>query len=1412
MVLDFMNREMRKDVFVPNRTILENLYINDIPLGQVLVFVNNQLISDEKFGEYLLLEDDEVIFKIIPAGDAEDIFKTILAVAVGGFVANALFGNVVGIGGEVLRSATTYFVSSKVSQKLISPPNPVGNSDSLDPRNPGISATRNKTNPFGVVPTLLGKMKIYPYKIGEFTELVGKDLYLNTLFCLGYGRIDISEVKIGETDIDSFNDVTFTLVEEKDSDTSFNYFNKDVFEETVGTQITDSAYVERTTQTNTNQISIDIEFPEGLVTFANDGSKSARVAEFFLDYKKSSDATWIPFQNSVNLQLSEGVTALDAEVTSWGSDQINVIVDSEDSTRAYITNNYDSWLQYPPFLTGDTITLSGSSAGNDGEYTVLNSRYPIPGQGFAKNTNGIYVQKSSGTVSSESGQNITFSKTVSQTPYFRISDISSSATRKNIKFTPGEVDQYDIRIKRKNAESTDSLIKDKANLATLRSIEQTGTDIAPNGLAYIELRIKATDQLNGTIDELNCIAESYLPVYDSGTETWTDTLIDQTSDSNLVWAYLQILRGAGNKKPVEDSRIDFDTFSEWDTYCTNKEFNYNGYIDSERSVVEILADIAAAGRANPMIKDGLQSVALDSEQDYPLQMFNERNTRNFKANRSLEKEIEGFKVKFINADKDYRRDEFFCPDTVTEDDNIEEMSLPGVTGYDQAYKIAYYNYVAKLLRPIVYTFDTDIQYLLSNKGDRIAYNYDVLNPGSKPRRITSVNTSGTSITAITIDDNFSMSAGTSYAVQYRTDDVADLKVRTEAIDTVAGDNTTLTFSTAIPDTSPQPSVGDMILVGESTAVSRDLIITEIAPHTDGAEIKCLDYSADIYDVDDPGFVVPDFTSKITFPTKQELGIPDNPSLTNVISDERALIFGAGGSLISRIIFQIGYSGQVEVDSFQVQYRLSGATSQYENIIVPADERQGVVSPVTDLETYEIRVRAVTRAGQASDWVSVTETVTGKTNSPSDVTDFSVVVKRDNFEFSWTKNTELDIAGYEIRKGASWDAGSVVGFFDVNKVALNEGVSGTGTVMFWIKAIDTTGNYSDTASMDSIVVQAPATPVILPVVVQNEVTLDWQDCKTTFPIQRSIIKKSLDTETIAEATTLNSNAPESFYSFTESVGGDFKYYIQVEDTAENLSAIATIDTTVGNPPNLKFYKSFEDIDFDGTKTNCIVDTDGDLLFNIDTTETWQEHYSINSWGSESAKISDGYSIYAQPALTTGTYSVSYSLSSSINTGKVITSADIENIVGSPSIDFTIGLSNDNVTWTNYAASAVFATIPFQYVNITVSVTCDPDTELLKMSKLKSNVQLNQKDDSSIEAISVTSQGQTISFTETFRRVYDVNINVNETSQYTTQAAGYTADNPTDFDIYIWDKDGNTFGDAGFPASIDVTWTARGATDL
>jgi hypothetical protein len=79
-----------------------------------------------------------------------------------------------------------------------------------------------------------------------------------------------------------------------------------------------------------------------------------------------------------------------------------------------------------------------------------------------------------------------------------------------------------------------------------------------------------------------------------------------------------------------------------------------------------------------------------------------------------------------------------------------------------------------------------------------------------------------------------------------------------------------------------------------------------------------------------------------------------------------------------------------------------------------------------------------------------------------VTTFLVNQSRDRLYFGWTRVTDVDEAGYEIRYGASWASGAIIvsRLLANNFILLNFKVGNAQS--FFIKAIDTSGNYSTTA--------------------------------------------------------------------------------------------------------------------------------------------------------------------------------------------------------------------------------------------------------------------------------------------------------------------------------------------------------------
>lgn len=141
---------------------------------------------------------------------------------------------------------------------LVPPPTPkLGNAagDPFQQLN-SITGTSNQANPYGVIPCVVGTYRFFPCHAAlPYTEILGDDQYLRMLLDLGLGDLDISDIQLNGTAIDSFQGVEYEVT------TTPTLFTQDIDEVTVGVDLADGANAVRPTQTNTTEISVDLVFP-----------------------------------------------------------------------------------------------------------------------------------------------------------------------------------------------------------------------------------------------------------------------------------------------------------------------------------------------------------------------------------------------------------------------------------------------------------------------------------------------------------------------------------------------------------------------------------------------------------------------------------------------------------------------------------------------------------------------------------------------------------------------------------------------------------------------------------------------------------------------------------------------------------------------------------------------------------------------------------------------------------------------------------------------------------------------------------------------------------------------------------------------------------------------------------------------
>jgi hypothetical protein len=765
-----------------------------------------------------------------------------------------------------------------------------------------IMGVRNRANPFGVVPKVYGRRRVFPMLAANtYTETQGSDQYFRALFCFGYGPLQIEDIKIGETSIDDFIGVEYELREGYSTDTPVTLFTRSVGEDSLNIHLTQAgSWATRTTRANTDEITVDVNLPRGLTIFNSSGGRSERSVSLSVEYSVTGAASWV----------------------------------------------------------------------------------------------------SAGTIS--------------------LTDNSTSAVRGTLRWTVTK-GQYDVRIKRDTADSSSDQIMDSTYWSTLRSIT-TEYPINMPGLALLAVRIKATEQLNGAIETLNAVCTSVLPAW-NGT-SWSAPAVTR----NPAWAWCDVLRGSANNRPTDDDDIDLASILDWANACDatspqgeGPTWQYDAVHDKATTVDQMLRDIAAAGRARYIRRDGKESILRDVAQTTAFQHFTPRNSWGFKSTKSFVDHPHGLKCRFVNPDEGWQEDEvvvYADGYTSTTASLFEQIDMLSCINQKQAWREGRYHMYAARLRPATYEINTDVENFACQPGDLVYVAYDVPMWGQWQSRIQEMTfDGGGQATTITLDSTVTMEAGKTYVVRIRR--TADNSTLLQAVNTVVGEQSVLTFTTPVVVTDV-PDIDDLVMFGETNEESVRLIVKSIN--------RGQDLSARIVMVDEAPAVhtsytgsIPTFVSNISQIAPVERQQPPTPTIIEVWDDEVLV----RGNVVSRtyVALSVPASATIAATGVEVQYKPVAGSSWTvaQGAVLGQDV---VIDGLESDQQYNIRARSVSQYGVTSEWATTTFTSLGLAAPPEDVTDFNISVLDTTAYLSWSPVADVDLSHYVIKwspdtAGVTW---------------------------------------------------------------------------------------------------------------------------------------------------------------------------------------------------------------------------------------------------------------------------------------------------------------------------------------------------------------------------------------------------------
>ena len=719
------------------------------------------------------------------------------------------------------------------------------------------------------------------------------------------------------------------------------------------------------------------------------------------------------------------------------------------------------------------------------DYDVVNSntdkviiRFEFP--------NGLYKQNPDGSYEAASvyiiidGNTYTVTETKSLGFYYDIHIDSPSSS---------------IAIRRANDETNGptedgGALYDKVRLFSVQEIQYSTENYA--NLAILGMKIKATDDLNGTMPEVSALVEG-LKI----TNLETSTTEFSTNPAYILYDIITNTRyGAGEY--VSTSSIDTDAFisaaNYYDTLVadgdggTEKRFEFNIVIDKFFRLTDFLQSLTEM--CNSLLLWYNQKIRLIPKQELttPVQLFTEGNIKANTISWAQTPKNTKYKsgvISFYNSEADYEEYTITVPFASSTETKPEiRKTLVGLTKQSQAIRYARYVLRNSNYRDMNVSFEAMSDSINCEPGDLIYVGHKA----QGQLKTGNINTYGNDY--IVLDNSYSFTASENYDISIilENDTVETIPIIPFSADI---DTNIVHISTTFSALGYNPKSKSQYSLGTSGNSIEKYTITQITKKTDTTtEIHALKYSDDVYyNIND--FTISDYT---TYAAKVQKTFPD--SVENLTLKEQNIQKSDGSYQTNLLIafskpedsynwdgaFLYFYSNYSDYPDSYVYLAKSNGYYVYDNV------------PVGN--TIAIRAQSVSIDGIREPFGNAsiaTKIIEGFHKVPDNVQNFSAIQQGDSVVLKWDMNTDIVSKYYEIRKGTSWEGGQVLS----TNITTNEYRDFdiyNGTIKYYIKAKTNTGLYSLTAT--SAVVNVSGIP-LNNIIYDNEEAPDWPGIRNGF---------------------------------------------------------------------------------------------------------------------------------------------------------------------------------------------------------------------------------------------------------------------------------------------------------------------------
>ncbi|MBN3003349.1 hypothetical protein JW897_06315 [Chromobacterium alkanivorans] len=598
--------------------------------------------------------------------------------------------------------------------------------------------------------------------------------------------------------------------------------------------------------------------------------------------------------------------------------------------------------------------------------------------------------------------------------------------------------QYELRIRKTSGDVNSAREKNDFAMASLRSYRNDQTDYT--GQRRVALKVRASSQLNGVIEQLSAVAAASCPV-------WTGSGWEVRHTTNPAWWFLWFSRGGFDAKGrrlygagLPDGRIELEAIKAWAAWCDAKKLSVSMVLDRECSTSDVLNQIARCGRGRYTWQTGRLGVIWDAA-DLPVTaVFGPSNIRpgSFRIEYANEKTADEVIVNFVNPEKGFQADQVRVGvPGVLSPTNPVSLDFVGCCDAGMAGREANLIAASQIHHRRRVSWESDIEGLVATRGDVVLLSHDLASWSYSGRLL------GGSRGRLQLDKAVPLGANAWVGVRFPDGRYSTYRVRAGAGESDALDLRDLIPADDAGGVLPVPDESDalpydwMWFYDVGAQPGRRVKIVDVKPSQDNVRFIAIDdvpayYAAESGDVAGGG-------GAITLP----------PALGYLRLSESSRLSGDGRRVAEVSAVWPTLRGAI---SYELKHRRAGGA--WSTVVLSDSSYSWVVDPAD----IEVMVTAAFSNGRVSAPVFASLTVRGHTLPPPAATAFVATGEGGQISLRWLYPERPDLRGVQLF--ASMDGGNWFKLVDLafpTSSWVHVGLMAGTVVRYQLRVVDTWGN-------------------------------------------------------------------------------------------------------------------------------------------------------------------------------------------------------------------------------------------------------------------------------------------------------------------------------------------------------------------